>query len=117
VSALAVTIVLYGLGLAGVLAWLVATGASRGVRTGAALGLVQVATTGLAVADGVTTLPDLHGYAAATHTGYLLTSVVVLPVTYTLAGQGRGRWGNAAMSFGCVLLAVVVVRLRQTDGG
>ena len=115
-SALALTIVAYAVALAAILALHAVRGVERGPRVNAALALVQVATTLLVVVDGVSRARELNGSALGTHVGYLVTAVIVLPVSFTVAGTDRGRWGNAAMSFACLLLAVVVVRLLQTDG-
>ena len=48
--------------------------------------------------------------------GYLLTSLIVLPVTAATMRMDAGRWGSSALAVGCVMLAVVSVRLHQTLG-
>lgn len=52
----------------------------------------------------------------ATHVGYLVTSVALLPIAAGAVQLDEGRWGNAGLAIGCVLVAVVSVRLHQTLG-
>jgi hypothetical protein len=113
-NALAVTITVYALVLAAVLGWHAVTGKQRGPRAIAAVVLVQAAAMLLVVVDAVRSIGDRGGSDLVVHLAYLVTAVIVLPVSFTVAGADRTRWGNAAMSVGCLLMAVVVVRVQQT---
>jgi hypothetical protein len=114
VNALAVTLVMYGLVLAAVIGWLALTGRPRGPRVDAALALVQVAALALVVVDAVRTIGDLDGSDLVVHLAYLVTALIVLPVSFAVAGEDRTRWGNVALSVACLLLAVVIVRVQLT---
>lgn len=48
-----------------------------------------------------------------TFLGYLVTSVLFLPLSIGLAAMERTRWGSAIAAGGCVVAAVLTLRLQQ----
>ena len=48
-----------------------------------------------------------------TFVGYLLTSVVFVPLCVGLAWLERTRWGSAIVAGGCAVAAVLTLRLQQ----
>lgn len=48
-----------------------------------------------------------------TFLGYLITAVVMLPLTVTLSFMERTRWGSVIAGAGAVVVAVLVLRLQQ----
>lgn len=56
------------------------------------------------------------GVDGVTFVGYLLTSVLVLPVGVFWAVGERSRWGNGVLAFAGVVVAVLVLRLVQVWG-
>lgn len=49
----------------------------------------------------------------ATFLGYLVTSVVFLPLAVGLSFMERTRWGAVIAGGGCVVVAVLALRLQQ----
>ncbi|SOD70906.1 hypothetical protein SAMN05892883_0537 [Jatrophihabitans sp. GAS493] len=82
----------------------------------AALIVLEVGVVLQALLDVAALLRGDHGDDVATNVGYLITSVLILPVTALAVRMDRGRWGSAALAVGCLLLAVVSARLLQTLG-
>ena len=110
------TVVLYALALAAACAGAAVLGRRRPRMVGAGLVLLEAAVIGQGVLDGVALLRGQHGTEVATNLGYLLTSPAILPVTASAVRLDPGRWGSAALAVGCLVLAVVSLRLRQTLG-
>ncbi|MFC0038862.1 hypothetical protein [Actinomadura rayongensis] len=103
-------VVLYGVLLAVLAGWSAVVGRPRPGALPAGLVVLEGA---LLVQAGV----DLAGPRAAepgVHLGYLVTSVVLLPVAGTAFARDRGRWACAALAAVCVAVAVVTVRLHAT---
>ncbi|MFL6123428.1 hypothetical protein [Actinophytocola sp.] len=53
----------------------------------------------------------------ATFIGYLVTTVLVLPVAGFWALLERTRWGPVVMVVGCLTIPVLIIRLRQVWDG
>ncbi|SDI87619.1 hypothetical protein SAMN05444157_0589 [Frankineae bacterium MT45] len=112
--------ILYALGLA---LWCLGSAVRDRPRSPAFVAALIVLEIGLllqAVLDVVALLRGQHGDEAATNVGYLVTSLLILPVTAAAVRMDRGRWGSAALAVGLLLVAVVSARLLQTlgsDGG
>lgn len=68
------------------------------------------------VADAIHILGGIQSSETATHFGYLVTAPLVLPATAGAVQLEGDRWGSAAMGVGCLVLAVVLVRLAATSG-
>jgi hypothetical protein len=51
--------------------------------------------------------------APLTFAGYLITSVVFLPLCLGLSAMERTRWGSVIAAGGCVVVAVLALRLWQ----
>ncbi|MEO6471032.1 MAG: hypothetical protein ABIR57_04205 [Aeromicrobium sp.] len=64
---------------------------------------------GLRIANG--SRPD----ELATHIGYLVIAPLVLPATAGAVQLDGDRWGSGAMAVGCLVLAVVLLRLAATS--
>ncbi|WP_375425079.1 hypothetical protein [uncultured Friedmanniella sp.] len=79
-----------------------------------ALVVAGLGAAGTAAAAVAGLLSGIRPAELGTHLGYLVTAPLLLPVTAGVVGGDRGRWGSAAFSTGCLVLAVVVVRLVAT---
>jgi hypothetical protein len=111
---LTLAIVLYGLALAG---WAIAAAVSGRPRPHthtASLVVLELALVGQAVLDLVTPANRHHPAEPATHIGYLLASVVLLPAFAAYLYGDRGRWASATLAVACVTLCVVSIRLQAT---
>jgi hypothetical protein len=106
---LGLAIVLYSLALAAICAGMAATNARRSPVVGAGLALVELTAIIQGLLDALALVRGQHGSEVATNTGYLLTSVAILPLTASAVRLDPGRWGSAG-------LAVVSIRLQQTLG-
>lgn len=49
----------------------------------------------------------------ATFVGYLLTALLIPPLAALLGAAERSRWGSVIVAVGCLVVAVMVVRLEQ----
>ena len=110
------TVIVYALGIAGVCALAAITGRPRPRAVTAGLVILETSVLVQAVLDGVDVLRGRHGGDMATHVGYLLASVAIIPLTVATVRFDPGRWGSAALAVGCIVLAVVSLRLHQTLG-
>jgi FtsH-binding integral membrane protein len=106
----------YALALAAICAMASLGGRPRRPAVSAALGFLQIAVVVAALLDVIRLVRADEGAQVVTNLGYLVTSVIVLPVIATAVRMDLGRWGNAAAAVGCVLLAVISLRLHQTVG-
>jgi FtsH-binding integral membrane protein len=114
-GSLNITIVVYAAALA---LWCVASALRNRPRSPtftAGLLVLEFAVALQAVFDVVELTRGQHD-EVATNLGYLLTSLILLPVTAAAVRMDRGRWGSAALAVGCVLVAVVSIRLQVTLG-
>lgn len=68
------------------------------------LGIVNLATT------------DRH-VSGATFVGYLIGSLLVIPVATFWALAERTRWGTTVLIIGCLVIPVLIVRLNQIWNG
>ncbi len=69
--------------------------------------LVQAIIAGIRIAEGE------RPQALATFLGYLVTSVIMLPLTVGLSFMERTRWGAVIAGAGAVVVVVLVLRLQQ----
>lgn len=76
------------------------------------LGLVSLALLVQAVV-AVVRMGDAHLVEVATFIGYLITSVIVLPLSAVLAYLEQTRWGSVIAGAGAVVAAVLTLRLEQ----
>lgn len=77
------------------------------------LALLELALLGqvvLGIVNLATTDRDVTG---ATFVGYLIGSLLIIPVTTFWALAERTRWGTAVLVFGCLVIPVLIVRLNQ----
>jgi hypothetical protein len=81
------------------------------------LGLVEVALLAQVVVAVVKLAEGERPPEMATFVGYLLASLLVLPVGGALAVMERGRWGSAIVAFAALVIPVVIARMRQVWGG
>lgn len=115
---LAVTIALYAAFLA---AWAIGAallGRPRGRTHGVALVALELAAVVQVTLDVAGLLAGHRPPQPATHLGYLVASLVVLPIALSSAGPAEddGPWGSAIAAVGCCAMAVVALRLRVTWG-
>lgn len=82
----------------------------------ASLTLLAAVAVIVCVADAIHTLGGAQPPEVATHWGYLATAPLILPATAGAVHLDGDRWGSAAMAVGCLILAVVLVRLAATSG-
>jgi hypothetical protein len=101
-------------------AWcLVTTLRRRPIRTGQLVGLAAVQA--LVVAQIVTAVVHLaqgqrpHEYV--TFVGYLIAIFLILPVAGALARLEPTHWGSLIATVGCLVVAVLIVRLDQVWTG
>jgi hypothetical protein len=52
-----------------------------------------------------------------TFIGYVVASLLVLPIGAALAIMERSRWGSVIVGVASLVIAVVILRLRQVWGG
>jgi hypothetical protein len=69
-----------------------------------------------AAAEAVRLLGGAQAAEPATHLGYLVASVVVLPLAVTNTSPRRGPWDAAIVGAGTLAVAVVVLRLDVPGG-
>jgi hypothetical protein len=113
----ALSVLFYAMAIAAVCAARAATGTRRSPALVASLVVLEVVTIIQALADGLALLRGDHGPNVLTNLGYLIVSLLVLPVTIASVRADPGRWGSAATALGAVVLAVVSLRLHATLHG
>ncbi len=113
---LSLTIILYALGVALICVVVALAGRPRPPAVTVALVIAEVAAAGQALVDGARLVGGRHGPEVAANVGYLVTSLIVLPVAVAAVRLDPGRWGSVAVAIGCLLLSVVSIRLHQTIG-
>jgi bacteriorhodopsin len=99
-----------------VAAWcFVAAARNRWIDWSHLIGLIVVELALLAqvVAAGVRIGGGDHPQEFATFLGYLVVSVVMLPLVAGLAFMERTRWGSVIAGAGALVVAVLVLRLQQ----
>ncbi len=81
--------------------------------------LLVVAAGALAVtAVGVVGLARGHRPAElATHVGYLVATPMILPIAAGSMAPDRGQWSSTACAVGCLVVAVMLVRVVATSRG
>ena len=110
---LAIAIIVASLLVAG---WcFVAAGRDRWIGTSHVVGLVALQA-GI-IAQAVVAVVRIAGgdrpEQFVTFLGYLITSVIMLPLAGLLASMERTRWGAVIAGAGAAVTAVLVVRLQQ----
>jgi hypothetical protein len=113
-AALRLTVIAYALGITVVCVLSAARGRVRSPLVNAALAMLQVGLIVQALLDIVDIARGHHGRGIGVHLGYLVTSVVLIPLAAGGLRPDRGRWGSVSLAAGCLVLAVVCVRLDQT---
>ncbi|MCW2776606.1 MAG: hypothetical protein JWN17_331 [Frankiales bacterium] len=81
----------------------------RGVLLLQGLLLVQAALAVYRLVQG-----DEHPPSVGTHAGYVLLSVLLLPGAFALTVEERTRFGSLVLGAGCLVVAVVELRLQAT---
>lgn len=115
-SSFSLAVVLYALGLAAVCAVIAVRGAARGPLLLPALAMVEIVVIIQAALDLTRLARGAHPAELATHVGYLIASIVIVPVAAGAIRLDEGPWGSAALAIGCLVVAVVSIRLHQTLG-
>ena len=81
------------------------------------LGLIELALAVQVVVGVVKMAGGERPEEMATFIGYLIASLLVLPVGAALAIIERSRWGSAIVALASLVIPVVIVRMRQVWGG
>jgi hypothetical protein len=81
------------------------------------LGLIELALVVQVVVAVVKMASGERAEEMATFIGYLIASLLVLPVGAALALIERSRWGSAIVALASLVIPVVIVRMRQVWGG
>lgn len=115
-ASLTLATIVYAFGLAACCAWFAVAGHARPLPVTASVALVQTVLVVLVVADTVRALDVQHGAALATNLGYAAALLVALPAVAVTVRLDDDRWGSAAFAVGCVLVAVLALRMNQTLG-
>lgn len=115
-AAFSLAIVLYALCVAVACAVTALRGRSRSPLIGPMLILIEFCLLAQAAVDLVHLAAGPRPAELATHVGYLAASVIVLPAAAASVRLEGNRWGSAALAVGCVVAAVVSIRLHQTLG-
>jgi hypothetical protein len=116
IGALATALVTAGLVVGG---WAALAAARERRVSGAQLVVAAVVEVALLVQAGIALVllgTGGRGVDAVTFVGYLVTSVLLLPVGAFWAIGERSRWGNGVLALSGVVVAVVVLRLVQVWG-
>jgi hypothetical protein len=79
-----------------------------------ALAILELALIVQAARDAIGLATGHQPTEPGTHWGYLVSSIVILPLTLAVGQGDRGRWASAALTVGLVATAVVVFRMQQT---
>ena len=82
-----------------------------------ALLLIEVGLLGQAVV-GVVELATAHRHVSAvTFVGYLVGSLLILPLAGWWSLTERSRWGVGVLLVGCLVIPVMIVRMNQVWSG
>jgi hypothetical protein len=111
------TVIVYAVGVAAVCALCAVAGRGRPTAVTPALAIVQISVVVQAVLDLAVLAGGAPSGQLAVHVGYLLVSLAILPIAAAMVRLDPGRWGSAALALGCVVVAVVSLRLHQTGVG
>ncbi len=107
-------VVIYALGVAAVCAATAIRARPRGPLLVPALIVIQLGTLIQAALDASELAAGAHPAETSTHLGYLVVSVAILPIAAGSVRLDDSRWGTTALAIGCVLVAIVSIRLHQT---
>jgi hypothetical protein len=113
-AGLALTVIGYALAVGVACLVPAVRGTPRSALVVPALAVVELGVTAQALLDVVALWHGPRPIELATHVGYLLASLVLVPVAAGSVRLDDSRWGSAALALGCLLVAVVTVRLHQT---
>jgi hypothetical protein len=82
-----------------------------------ALALVELGLFGQAVA-GIVALATTHRHVSGvTFVGYLVASLLILPVAVWWSLTEKSRWGVGVLLIGCLVIPVMIVRMNQVWSG
>lgn len=115
-AGLEVSVIAYAVALAASCGYAAVRGRPRSTLVAPAAIVLQTALVLQAVVDLLAVARGYNGAELSTHIGYLVTSLVVLPVTVASIRLDAGRWASAAFAIGCLVVAIVSIRLHQTAG-
>jgi hypothetical protein len=87
----------------------------RRLRT-AGLGVLQVALTADALGGAIAMLAGRRPPEPFTHAGYLVASVLVLPLVLGTPTDEHGRWDSLIAALACLAVLVVALRLQAAWG-
>jgi hypothetical protein len=111
---LTATVAGYAFLLAAWTAWRAATGRGVDGTQLAAAAFLEVVLIVQAAIEAVRLLGGGRAAEPATHLGYLMASVVVLPLAVTNTSRSRTRWDAAIVGVAALATAIVTLRLRVT---
>jgi hypothetical protein len=82
-----------------------------------ALALIELGLLGQAVV-GIVELATTHRHVSGvTFVGYLVASLLILPVAVWWSLNERSRWGVGVLLIGCLVIPVMIVRMNQVWSG
>lgn len=82
-----------------------------------ALLLIEVGLLGQAVAGAVELATTHRHVSAVTFVGYLVGSLLILPLAGWWSLTERSRWGVGVLLVGCLVIPVIIVRMNQVWSG
>lgn len=82
-----------------------------------ALLLIEIGLLVQAVAGGIQLALTHQHVSGVTFVGYLLASVVILPVATWWSLTEKSRWSVGVLLIGCLVVPVIIVRMNQVWSG
>lgn len=82
-----------------------------------ALLLIEIGLLVQAVLGGVQLALTHRHVSGVTFVGYLLASVVILPIATWWSLTEKSRWGVGVLLIGCLVIPVIIVRMNQVWSG
>lgn len=116
IAGLGLTVVLYAAGVGLVCAIAAARAHPRPALVVPGLMVLEIALALQVASDLVVGLHRHRPPSLATHLGYAIASLVVLPAAAGSTRLDESRWGSASLAVGSLVAAIVSVRLHQTLG-
>jgi len=113
-ASLGSTIALYAGLLGGWAAARAVRGRGRHRLQTAGLAVLEAGLIGQALLGAAVILAGRRAAEPATHAGYLVASVLVLPVALSAGAGLQGVWQTAVTAIACLAVVVVALRLQAT---
>jgi hypothetical protein len=82
-----------------------------------ALLLIEIGLLVQAVLNGIQLALTNRHVSAVTFVGYLVASLVILPIAAWWSLTEKSRWGVGVLLIGCLVIPVIIVRMNQVWSG